>query len=278
MMRRSVAGAAPHVEALVNISRAHEMGMWTAYGRFLAPWTRRGPENARYVLAEMRDGTATCHEQGVGNFIPFLKTLLAEAEAEAGELETARETGPRGQRSFEAETYRIRGEILLKSDPANTAPVEEAFLTAIAIAQQQKAKSFELRAALSLAKLYQSIDCAADAHAVLALALEGFSPTPEFQEIAVAQALLAALAESDEVKNAAAGRQRRLKLQTSYGQALMWSKRLRGDQDCCPSRPRARGKCRRSIRAICHLLRKMGRPSSSCRTKFGTGDCHRISV
>ena len=89
--------------------------------------------------------------------------------------------------------HRIRGEILLKRDPTDTAPAEEAFLTAIAVAQQQKARSFGLRAALSLAKLYQSTGRAAGAHAVLAPALEGFSPTPELPEIAEAQALLAAL-------------------------------------------------------------------------------------
>src|SRR5262249_24662309 len=58
---------------------------------------------------------------------------------------------------------RVRGEILFKRDPANTDPAENAFLTAIAVAQQQKARSFELRAALSLAKLYRSIGRAADA-------------------------------------------------------------------------------------------------------------------
>jgi predicted ATPase len=88
----------------------------------------------------------------------------------------------------------LRGEILLKRDPANTALAEEALPTAIAIAQQQKARSFELRAALSLAKLYQSTGRPTDAHAVLASALNGFSPTPEFPEIAEAQALLNALA------------------------------------------------------------------------------------
>ena len=87
----------------------------------------------------------------------------------------------------------MRGEILLKRDPANAAPAEDAFLTAIAVAQQQKARSFELRAALSLAKLYQSRDRLADAHALLASALKGFSPTPELREIAEAQTLLAAL-------------------------------------------------------------------------------------
>jgi hypothetical protein len=126
--------------------------------------------------------------------------------------------------------HRIRGEILLKRDPTNTGPAEEAFLTAIAVAQSQKAKSFELRAALSLAKLYQSTGRAADAHAVLAPALEGFSPTPEFSAIEKAQTLLAELADSEEVKSATASRQRRLKLQASYGQAVMWSKGFGADE------------------------------------------------
>jgi hypothetical protein len=65
--------------------------------------------------------------------------------------------------------------------------------TAITVAQQQKARSFELRAALSLVKLHHSTDRPADAHAVLASALKGFSPTPEFPEIAEAQTLLTAL-------------------------------------------------------------------------------------
>ena len=83
--------------------------------------------------------------------------------------------------------------MLLKRDPANPAPAEEALQTAIAVAKQQGTRSFELRAALSLAKLYQSTGRPADAHAVLAPALEGFSPTPEMPEIAEAQALLAAI-------------------------------------------------------------------------------------
>jgi hypothetical protein len=98
----------------------------------------------------------------------------------------ARETGERWTDAF---LHRIRGEILFKCDPANTAPTEEAFLTAITIAQEQKARSFELRAALALAKLYQTTGRAADAHAVLAPSFVGFSPTPEFPEIEEAQAL-----------------------------------------------------------------------------------------
>jgi hypothetical protein len=84
----------------------------------------------------------------------------------------------------------LRGESLLKRDPANMAPAEDAFLV---VAQQQKARSFELRAALDLARLYNSASGSADAHALLASALKGFSPTTEFPEIAEAQTLLAAL-------------------------------------------------------------------------------------
>jgi hypothetical protein len=88
----------------------------------------------------------------------------------------------------------LRGEILLKRDPASPAPVEEALQTAIAIAQEQGARSWGLRSALSLAKLYQSTGRPVDAHAVLAPALEGFAQTPELPEIAEAEGLLAQLA------------------------------------------------------------------------------------
>ena len=69
----------------------------------------------------------------------------------------------------------MRGKILLKRESSNIAPAEKAFISAIAIAKQQKARSFELRAALSLAKLYQSTGRATEAQAVLGPALEGFS-------------------------------------------------------------------------------------------------------
>ena len=77
-----------------------------------------------------------------------------------------------------------------------------------------------MRAALALAKLYQSTGRPADAHAVLAPALEGFAPTPEMPEIAEAQALLAALAETDEVKAETPRRQRLTQLHAAQGVAL----------------------------------------------------------
>ena len=109
-------------------------------------------------------------------------------------------------------------------DPSNSAPAEEAFWTAIDVARQQSARSLGLQAALALAKLLRSTGRSAEAHAVLAPALEGFSATPEMPEIAEAQDLLAALAETSEVGAAIARRDRRLRLQTSYGMAMAWSR------------------------------------------------------
>jgi hypothetical protein len=62
--------------------------------------------------------------------------------------------GETGEHWSDALLHRLPGGVLLKRDPANTAPAEDALLAAVAIAQQQKARSFELCAALSLAKLY----------------------------------------------------------------------------------------------------------------------------
>ncbi len=217
-----------HATSLVALSREHGLQMWLAFGTFelgYARW-RTGERDAGDT--DMRLGMRMLQEQAIKVRRTLFESQLAEADAEMGHVDAAlamlddafAQVQQSGQWNL-AELHRIRGEILLKRDPANTAPAEEAFLAAIAVAKEQKARSFELRAALSLAKLYQNMSRAADAHAVLAPALEGFSPTPEFPEIAEAQALLAALAETDEVRNAAASRQRRLKLQTSYGQAMM---------------------------------------------------------
>jgi hypothetical protein len=88
----------------------------------------------------------------------------------------------------------LRGELLLKRNPSNPAPAEEALQAALEIAKQQGARSWFLRAALALARLYKSTARPAEARAILAPALEGFAQTPEMPEIAEAQALLSKLA------------------------------------------------------------------------------------
>ena len=232
LMRGDHSRAAHSAVELARLAREHELTMYRSFGVFLEGWTKAGDGTPGCGLEDMRRGVDLLREQNVLMFDGPIKIALAEAEAQAGDvdraiaiLDEALATADRlGYRAFEAELHRARGDTLLKRDPANPAPAEAAFLTAIAVAKQQGTRSFELRAALSLAKLYQSTARPADAHAVLAPALEGFSPTPEMPELSEAQALLAALAEMEEVKSAEAQRQRRLHLQTTYGQALMLSK------------------------------------------------------
>jgi hypothetical protein len=85
--------------------------------------------------------------------------------------------------------------MLFRRDPADITQAEQALQTALAIARQQRTRAFELRAATSLAKLYRSTGRLVEAHAVLAPAVEGFSPTPEMPEIAEAQTLLGELSD-----------------------------------------------------------------------------------
>ena len=149
----------------------------------------------------MRRGVAIFREQGGIWLFPSLEAALAEAEASAGETDAGlrrlddavAELEHTEQRWYEAEMHRNRAAILLKRDPANIAAAEQSLQAAIAIAQSQNARSFELRAALSLAKLYSAANRDTDAYAVLTPAVEGFPPTQQFPELAEAQALLLAL-------------------------------------------------------------------------------------
>jgi hypothetical protein len=129
------------------------------------------------------------------------QALLAELEADEHTavaltrvdeaLALAKQTEQRWTDSLLSYT---RGDILLKAHPEKPARAEDGYITAIDIARRQGARSFGLQAALKLAKLYQSTGRLVETHAVLAPALEGFSPTPEMPEIAEAQALLSQLA------------------------------------------------------------------------------------
>ena len=203
-MRGDRQRALPVARAVLDLASEHAMPIWEAFGRFLHSWANWAVGDRQIELAEMRKGIERLRELGQRFHLPYLRGLLAKAQADEGKLNIAlaeldhvlSETSATEERWSDAEL--TRGEILRKCDPTNTAPAEEAFLTAIAIAQQQKARSFQLRAALLLAKLYQSSGRPSDAHAVLAPALEGFSPTPELPEVEEAQALLTALAETEE--------------------------------------------------------------------------------
>jgi predicted ATPase len=105
-------------------------------------------------------------------------------------LGLAQQTGERWTDSF---LHRIRGEILLKRDSANTAPAVEAFLTAIAVARQQKARTFELRAAMSVARLWREQGKRDEARNLLAPVYGWFTEGFNTLDLKEAKALLDAL-------------------------------------------------------------------------------------
>src|SRR5215467_12354114 len=231
-LRYSPEVVSAYSQALADIVSRYDLpAFWAGYAVFFQGWARWSDRAEASRLAEMRCGLAI--NQELRNWVlPSFEAALAEAEASAGETDAGlrrlddalAELERTEQRWYEAEMHRIRAGILLKRDLANTAAAEQSLQAAISVAQSQKARSFELRAALSLAKLYRTTNHDADAHAVLAPAVEGFPPTQQFPELTEAQTLLEALSESDAVRSAAALSQRRLHLQTSLGNALIWTK------------------------------------------------------
>ena len=101
-----------------------------------------------------------------------------------------------GEHWTDAFLQRIRGNILLKGDLASTLPAEEAFRTAIAIAQQQKAHSFELRAAMSMARLWRDQGKPQQARELLAPVYGWFTEGFDTRDLKEAKALLEELVAS----------------------------------------------------------------------------------
>ena len=128
--------------------------------------------------------------------------LLAEAYGIQGEPEkgvavlvealTVVETT--GERSYEAKIHRLKGELLLQQNADNQTDAETCFQQAIAIAQNQQAKSFELRTATSLARLWQHQGKRTEAYELLAPIYGWFTEGFDTADLQEAKALLDALA------------------------------------------------------------------------------------
>ena len=98
--------------------------------------------------------------------------------------------------------HRLRGDALASCDPI---AADAAYRESLRIAREQGARTFALQAAVPFARLLQSSGRLAEAHDVLAPALEGFAPTPELPAIAEAQALLAELVAEQAVVSPSSG-------------------------------------------------------------------------
>jgi predicted ATPase len=131
--------------------------------------------------------------------------LLAEAYGKAGQGEEALKVlaearlqmDNTGERFWEAELYRLQGELTLAQDSTSqsSVEVEQCFWKAIEIAQQQRAKSLELRAVMSLSRLRQRQGKKAAARQLLAEIYGWFTEGFDTKDLQEAKALLAELAE-----------------------------------------------------------------------------------
>jgi tetratricopeptide (TPR) repeat protein len=188
-------------ESLLALAEDHNMKTYADLGQVYANWARGRQFDAEAGVLGLRRALESYLALGNRSGAPSFHGLLAELEVIRRDPDRALTLIDEGlaiaQETEEHFTdpylYRLRGEFLLNRDPANFVRAKKAYQTAIAIAKGQGARGYELLASLSLAKVYQSNARPADAHAVLAPALEGFSATPEMPEIAEAQALLGEL-------------------------------------------------------------------------------------
>jgi class 3 adenylate cyclase/predicted ATPase len=201
VVRGKAEGALRVAETLVEIAGRNELAWYLAVATLYQSWARARLDGRQADPAELGQALTRYTEQGNRSGTPLIQGLLAELEAEGQDasgalarideaLGFARHTG---ERWTDVLLHRIRGDILLKADPENPARAADAYLTAIAIAREQGARSFGLRAGLALAKLYQSTGRSVEAYDILAPAFESFSLTPEMPEIAEAEALLGEL-------------------------------------------------------------------------------------
>ena len=153
-------------------------------------------------IAEIRQGLAAVQLVSVKNFQPYSLCLLAEAYGATGHPEEG--LRPLAEaieimdtielRIYGAELYRLKGTLLLKQAAPDAAQAETCFYEALNIARHQQAKSWELRAATSLARLWQSQDKRQDAYDLLAPVYGWFTEGFDTADLQEAKALLAELA------------------------------------------------------------------------------------
>jgi adenylate cyclase len=185
-------------EDMLRLATEHGMKVYLGYAAVYLNWARSrlrlpdaGPVAVRWAIDEY---VAHGNEATVALMLALLaqcEALYEDHAAAAAAINAAFARSQKtGERYFLSFIHRIHGDILLKANPDDIAPAEDAYLQAIAVANEQGARTLELLAALSLAKLYRSTARPSYASSVLSPALQGFTPTERLPQIAEARALL----------------------------------------------------------------------------------------
>jgi class 3 adenylate cyclase/predicted ATPase len=201
-------------ETLTAHSQDQGFQVWLLWGAILHGWALAMQGQGEEGIAEIRQGMASWQAIGAEQLWPSFFALLAEAYGKVGRTEDGltalaealARVNKTGERLNEAELYRLKGELMLQqlsvassqlSVPNSQSPTpnpqseaEACFLKAIDIARQQQAKSWELRATTSLARLWQQQGRQKDAHQMLADIYHWFTEGFDTKDLQEAKALL----------------------------------------------------------------------------------------
>jgi predicted ATPase len=164
-----------------------------------------GARTAQEGIEQIHQGLTAYRATGAEIARPYYLALLAEAYGTMGQpeagltvlTEALTQADKAGERWWEPELYRLKGEFLLQLSSDNQAEVETCFHHALDIARSQQAKSLELRAVMSLSRLWQSQGKRQEAYDLLAPVYGWFTEGFDTADLRDAKALLDTLSESE---------------------------------------------------------------------------------
>jgi predicted ATPase len=190
-----------HAEAAVALATAQGLPGWAAEGTGLRGWALALQGQGAAGLALLRQGMAALRATGAALGVPHFCAMLADVAARLGHVEDGLRAlaealaivDTTGARVYEAELHRLRGELLLQQTMPEAQQAEVCFQHALDVARRQQAKSWELRAAMSLARLWQQQGKRAEARELLAPIYGWFTEGFDTADLQEAKVLLAEL-------------------------------------------------------------------------------------
>jgi class 3 adenylate cyclase/predicted ATPase len=196
-LRRNPLPVATHAAAVFDVAREHGLPVWLASAKFYGGWARWW-NGDREGQAEMREGQGLFHEMDMHLLDPLRETLLAEVDAASGEVAQGLASMDvqlgaierTGERWFQAEALRVRGELLRTQASVDAAEVGATFNRAMEIAAGQHAMTFQLRAATSLSRLWRDQGKRREARDLLAPVYASFTEGFDTADLKEAKALL----------------------------------------------------------------------------------------
>jgi predicted ATPase len=202
--RREEHTAQEHAEATIQLAKEQGFPFWMATGSILRGWALAQQGQAQAGIEQITEGLRVFRATGAEILRPYYLALLAEAYRTMGQPEAGLTAlaealtlvEKTGERWYETELYRLKGALLLQQSSDNQVEAESCFSQAISIAQSQQAKSLELRAATSLARLWQQQGKRQEAHDLLAPVYGWFTEGFDTADLQDAKALLGVLSES----------------------------------------------------------------------------------